>query len=64
MEVAVFEEVVVGRVGGLLGAFAVAFCDVEHIAPVIELFGRSWPVCGFPGFPVRLTSCGEQREEE
>lgn len=64
VEVAVFEEVVAGRVGGLLGAFAVAFCDVQHVAPVIELVGRRWPVSGFPGVPVRLLSCGEQREDE
>ena len=62
MEVAVFEEVVAGLVGGLLGAFAVAFCDVEHVAPVIVLLGRRGPVCGFPDF--RPTSCGEQREEK
>ena len=61
VEIAVFEEVVAARVGGLLGALAVAFCDVQHVAPVIELVGRRWPVCGFPA---RLLSSGEQREQE
>ena len=62
MEVAVFEEVVAARVGGFrLGAFAVAFGDVEHVAPVVELVGWWWPV---GGLPARRPGCGKQREEE
>lgn len=46
--VVVVELVVMTRVAVLVSAFAVAFCDVEHVAPVSGLFYFRWPGWGGP----------------
>ena len=43
VEVAVFDEVVAGWGEGFCGVIAVAFCDVEHVAQIVELVGRWRP---------------------
>ena len=60
VKISVVELVVGGRVSVSMAVFAVAFGDVEHIAPIVLLLNRRGPVCRPPGR--RLG--GKQREEE